>query len=269
MTGKADLTVRNRVREKLSRDELVVTMSIRLVRGIEIATILASGGFDVARIDLEHNSFSLETASQICLASLNVGITPIVRVPTLSPELVTRVLDGGALGIVAPHVQTAADARRAVECAKYPPFGHRSIATSLPHFGYKSYPQAQTQDAMNAATLVVALVESGEGIKNVDEIAAVEGVDIVSIGTGDLCTDLGIPGQLDHKLVDDAYVRTLAACRKHGKHCGMGSMGPREDLMAKYLKAGVRYLNLTNDLSLLLSAATESSRKARALLTDA
>ena len=200
------------------------------------------------------------------MAALQSGVTPFVRVPTLSPELVARVLDGGALGVIAPHVKNCKrDARRAVECAKYPPLGHRSSGVSLPHFEYRNVPATLANPALNAATTVIALIESREGIANAEEIAAVDGIDIVSIGTNDLCADLGIAGQIDHQLVDEAYMSLIHACKKHKKHSGISGLASRRDLMTRYVKAGARFISLTNDLSLLMNAAADRAREAQSM----
>src|SRR5262245_63628638 len=95
--------LRNNVKDKLARDEVVASMTVRLVRGIEIARIAATAGFDTLYVDVEHSSFSLETTGQICMAALEAGIAPFVRVPANTPEYISRVLDGGALGVLAPH----------------------------------------------------------------------------------------------------------------------------------------------------------------------
>ena len=109
MTAKPSDILRNHVKEKLARGEVVASMTVRLVHGVEIARIAKTAGFDSLYVDMEHSSFSLETMSQICIAALEVGITPFVRVPGLAD--VQRILDAGALGIIAPHVQIAAEAR--------------------------------------------------------------------------------------------------------------------------------------------------------------
>ncbi|HZN31808.1 MAG TPA: aldolase, partial [Xanthobacteraceae bacterium] len=89
--------LRNNVKEKLKRDEVVASMTVRLVRNIEIARIARTAGFDTIYVDVEHSSFSLETTAQICVAALEVGIAPFVRVPANTPDYISRVLDGGAL----------------------------------------------------------------------------------------------------------------------------------------------------------------------------
>src|SRR3974390_2332957 len=98
--------LRNHVKDKLARNEVVASMTVRLHRGIEIARLAKTAGFDSLYVDMEHSSFSLETTSQICMAALAAGVTPLVRVPGVAA--VPRILDGGALGIIAPHVRTAA-----------------------------------------------------------------------------------------------------------------------------------------------------------------
>ncbi len=130
--------LRNLVQEKLARDEVVASMTVRLVRTIEIATIARTAGFDTLYVDVEHNSFSFDTAGQICMAALAVGITPFVRVPTTRPEHVAPALDGGALGVIAPHIRSAEDTRRLVAASKFPPLGERSAAGGLPHLQYNS-----------------------------------------------------------------------------------------------------------------------------------
>src|SRR5262249_35035232 len=115
--------LRNAVKDKLARGEVVASMTVRLGGNVEIASIAKTAGFDTLYIDVEHSSFSLETTSQICIAALAVGIAPFVRVPSHRPEHVSRVLDGGALGVIAPHVRSAEEARAVVRAAKFPPLG--------------------------------------------------------------------------------------------------------------------------------------------------
>ncbi len=148
--------LRNSVKEKLARDEVVASMTVRLVRQIEIAQIAATAGFDTLYIDVEHASVSLETTSQICIAALAAGIAPFVRVPANTPEYISRVLDGGALGIIAPHVGSAYEARAVVDAAKFPPLGSRSAAGAGPHLQYRAFPVAEANAALNAATTAFA-----------------------------------------------------------------------------------------------------------------
>ena len=253
-------TVRNSVREKLARGGVVASMTARLVRGVEIAAIAKAAGFDTMYVDLEHNSFSLETTSQICIAALAEGIAPFVRVPAIAPEYIARVLDGGALGIIAPHIRNADDARAAVAYAKYPPSGERSFGGNMPHFGYRSLLPAASMAALNDATMVVVMIETVEALDNVEEILAVDGVDMLLIGTNDLCGEFGIPGQYDHEKVHAAYQRCIDAALAAGKHVGVGGLASRPDLVEGFVRMGARYVSTGADLGFLLAAATEKAR---------
>ena len=156
MNVSARELLRNGVKDKLARDELVVSMTVKLVRTVEIAAIARTAGFDSLYIDVEHSSFSLDTTSQICMAALAVGVTPFVRVPSTAPDAISRALDGGALGIIAPHVQSPEDAARIVHLAKFAPLGDRSFTGSLPHFQFRSFPTTEMFEALNDDLVVAA-----------------------------------------------------------------------------------------------------------------
>ena len=253
-------TVRNSVREKLARGGVVASMTARLVRGVEIAAIAKAAGFDTMYVDLEHNSFSLETTSQICIAALAEGIAPFVRVPAIAPEYIARVLDGGALGIIAPHIRDADDARAAVAYAKYPPLGERSYGGNMPHLGYRSMPPAASMAALNDATMVVVMIETIDALEHVEEIIGVDGVDMLLIGTNDLCGEFGIPGQYEHEKVRAAYQRCIAAANSVGQHVGVGGLARRPKLVEDVVRMGARCVSTGADLGFLLEAATAKAR---------
>src|SRR4029077_12266756 len=108
--------------------EVVSSMTVRLVRSIEIARLAKAAGFDSIYVDVEHSSLSLETTGQISTAAMEIGIAPFVRVPSARPEHVSRALDGGALGVIAPHIRSAGGAREGAPPAEYTPLGQRSGA---------------------------------------------------------------------------------------------------------------------------------------------
>ncbi|MPS30192.1 MAG: aldolase [Alcaligenaceae bacterium] len=255
--------VRNGVKEKLARNELVLSMTVRLVRSIEIVSIAQSAGFDSFYVDLEHSSFSLDATAQLCVAGLSLGVTPFVRVPSLAPDCIARVLDGGALGVIAPHVQGADEAARVVRAAKYPPYGARSFTAALPHLKFRSFPSAEAGAAIDAATMVVIMIESAAALDAVEAIAAVDGVDMLFIGTNDLCAELGIPGQLDHPMIRQAYAACMRACESHGKHLGIGGLNANPALAAEFVELGARYVSTGTDLSFLSTGAASKARQMR------
>src|SRR5262245_36990945 len=238
-------------------------MTVRMVRTIEVARIAKTAGFDMLYIDLEHSPLSIDATGQICLASLDLGLMPAVRVPANTPEYIGRVLDSGALGIIAPHVRTAAEARGVVKAAKFPPKGERGNIAPLPHLQYRSFPGAEANVAMNDATMVIVQFESAQAVENAEEIAAVDGVDIVLVGLNDYLADIGLTGQYDHPKVRECYSRVIEACRKHGKHCGVGGLASRTDLIAEYVRLGARYVSSGTDVAFLMRAAAETAKQVR------
>ena len=255
--------VRNSVKEKLARGEVVASMTVRLVLTVEIVRIAKSAGFDTRYIDLEHSAFSMQTASQISIMALEAGVPAFVRVPANTPEYISRVLDGGALGVIAPGVRSAAEAKAVVAAAKYPPLGERGLSPGLPLLQFRTFPASETLPAMNDATMVIVQFESAAALAAAEEIIAVPGVDMILIGTNDLLADLGLPGQYDHEKVDQAYARTIAACRKRGKHVGIGGFGSRPDLVEKYVKMGGRFVSTGTDLAFLMAACTQRAKQVR------
>ena len=256
--------LRNRVKEKLARDEVVASMTVRLSRSIEIARIAATAGFDTIYVDVEHNTLSIDASANLHrgdavrhhAAGARAGQHAGVHLPAAR-----RRRDG----VIAPHVRSAEEAREIVRYAKFTPQGERGAGGALPHYHYRSFPSAVVNQAMNDATMVVVMMETVAALEHVEEIAAVDGVDMMLIGTNDLCNEMGITGQFDHANVRDAFLRTIAACRKHGKHVGVGGLASRPDLMAEYVRQGARYVSTGTDLSFLLAAAAEKAKFVRDL----
>ena len=126
-------------------------------------------------------------------------MTPLVRVPAIDAALIGRVLDGGALGIIAPQVESAADAARVVACCRHPPRGRRSYAGGQAALGYRDLPQAEAMAALDASVLTAVMIESRNALDAVEAIASVDGLDLLFIGAHDLAADLGLAGQWDHR----------------------------------------------------------------------
>ncbi|HEV3007983.1 MAG TPA: aldolase/citrate lyase family protein [Burkholderiales bacterium] len=240
-------------------------MTVRLVSSVEIVRVAKTAGFDAIYIDLEHSAFSIETTCQLSVMALEAGVPALVRVPARTPEYLSRVLDGGALGVIAPGIRSAAEAKNVVAAAKYPPLGNRGLSAGLAHLGFRSVPAAEALPALNQATMVIVQLESAAGLAAVDDIVAVEGVDMVLIGTNDFLADLGRPGEYDHPKVREMYQRTIAACRARNKHVGVGGLGSRPDLVQQYVAMGARFVSIGTDLAFLLAVCTERAKQVRNL----
>src|SRR5271168_1494333 len=240
--------VRNVAREKLEQGQLSLGVGVRMTRSVEIAKAMAVAGFDWLFLDMEHGVMSLEACAQISTAALDAGIAPIARVPNGEYAIATRALDNGALGIVMPHVDTAAEAREVVNR------GHRSMGGIGPHYGLRSASSGEAASALNAANLTVVMLETPTAIANAEEIAAVPGVDVLLIGTNDLCAEMGIHGDFGNERVANAYQTMIAAARKHNKFPGMAGIY-NEAIMPRYIEMGARFILSGQDGGFMMAGA--------------
>ena len=257
--------MKNIAKEKLFKNELCLGVGLRQSRTVDIGKIMATSGYDWLFIDMEHNSMDIDIASQISVAAQDAGITPIVRVPDFAHHHATRVLDCGAMGVVFPHVDNADIAKKLVSYCLYPPKGHRSMTGVLPQLDFKQHPIADVASTINENILIVIMLESPKAIDNVDSIAAIDGVDVLLIGTNDLCMEMDIPGDYSNPKVKDAYIKVIEACKKYGKTPGMGGVY-NEELMSEYIKMGMRFILSGSDLSFMMQTASQRSNKLRSFL---
>ena len=262
------VTYPNHARRKMAAGGLALGFGVQHLRTSGTAMVAAASGHDWLFIDCEHGAFSIHEATQLCLAALPTGITPILRVCADALDEGTRALDNGALGIVIPHVDTVKQAKRVADAFHYPPVGHRSWGGSPAVYGYQPPSPAEAQKALNDEILTVVMIESPEGVANADAIAAVKGVDVLLMGTSDLTAELGISGQIGHPKVVDAYAKVIAACRKHGKFAGMGGVYDQEHA-ARYINMGAQFLLSGNDHNYLMAGASARGQFLRGLKIDA
>jgi len=246
----------NRALERLAGGEIALGVGVRLARSVEIAKMMRASDFDWLFIDLEHGSLSLETVSQVSIAAADNGIAPIVRVPTGQWDIASRALDGGAQGIVMPHIETADDAREAVRHLRFPPVGHRATLGGLPHYDYLPVKAAQVAGEVNAATLIAPMIESPESVGNAAAIAGVEGIDVLFIGVNDLAEGMGLSGQLDHPRVAEAVAQVAEAAASQGKYSGIGGIGDTA-LLRRYIGMGMRFILGGNDFAFMMAAARQ------------
>ena len=258
------VTVRNTAKERLEAGGLALGMGVRMSRTVDIAKAMKTCGYDWLFIDMEHSSMDLDTAAQISVASQSAGITPVVRVPGFEHHHASRVLDGGAQGIVVPHVDTPETAARIVRQCRFPPLGRRSVVGGLAQLDFAAVPVGEATEAINASTLIVVMIETPEAVENVDAIACVEGVDGLLVGTNDLCMEMGMPGRVGDPAVMEAQAKVIDACRRHGRFPGLGGVYDPA-LMKRYIEMGMRFVLCGNDLSMLMAGAGGRARQLRAL----
>lgn len=246
----------NTTKQRLKAGKMALGFGVHHLRTIATPVVARATGHDWIFIDAEHGAFNIQEITQLCIASLPTGITPIVRVCANAIDEATRALDNGALGIVMPHVDTPEEARRIADAFHYPPQGQRSWGGPPAVYGYQAPSTAEAQATINNEILTVVMLESPKAIANADAIAAVEGVDVLFIGTSDLTAELGISGQMGHQKVIDAYQTVGNACKKHGKTLGMGGVYDEENA-ARYVGMGARFLLTGSDHSYIITGADQ------------
>lgn len=180
-----------------------------------LVEMIGYAGYDFVILDLEHVGVNPETLENMIRAAECAGLTPLVRVPSVAPETILRVLDGGAQGIVVPHVGSRAEAEAAVAASRYHPLGRRGISGGRTT-GFGSIDLATYFERANREIMVVAMIEDRDGIDQIDAIAQVPGIDMILEGAIDLSQSLGVPGQAQHPEVQRALAHLAARCRENG-----------------------------------------------------
>jgi 2-keto-3-deoxy-L-rhamnonate aldolase RhmA len=254
----------NAAKARLKKNQLALGIGVRLVRNVDIIKVMKAAGFDWLFLDLEHGGMSIETACEISVAAQDSGIAPIVRVPYGELAMATRVLDGGALGIVIPHVDTAEEAREIADRLRYPPRGHRSVGGGQAQFDYAPMKLGEMTRRSDDNTLITVMIETPKAVRNAEAIAAVPGIDSLLVGSSDLSMEMGIPGENGHPKIQEAVDKVVSACKKHGKWAGMGG-AYSEELLQLYIGKGMKLLLAGNDLPMLTNAARTHQARVRAL----
>lgn len=242
----------NRMKHKLLSGKPAFGVSI-MFPSPHIVDIVGRLGFDWVLIDCEHGSISLESVELMVMAAETAGVTPIARPPVNSFESICQLMDRGVMGVQVPHVNTAEDARRAVEAVKYHPLGERGLAAGVraASYGY-GISMSEYAEQSNKETLVCVQLEEAEAVKNVDEIVQVDGVDVFFVGPSDLSQSLGYPGRPDTPEVRQAMDGLFTSIAAAGKVSGSAGSA---SAIQRYQSQGVAYL-YTHLTTLLSSAAS-------------
>lgn len=229
-----------------------------------VARIAASAGAEFVFFDQEHTGWSVETVRTLIAAARASDIVPMVRVPATEYHFIARALDAGAMGVMAPMVESEEQARLIVSSAKYPPAGRRGFGL-LYSDQIEEGNVVRTMASGNREVLLVAQIETAAGVENVEKIAAVDGIDVLWIGHNDLTSSLGIPGMFTHPDYARAVDRVLAAGRAHGKAVGIMATRPEEGPV--HLGRGFRALAY-GDIWLYEEALRQGVRAVRAAIAD-
>jgi 4-hydroxy-2-oxoheptanedioate aldolase len=225
---------------------------------IHLTETLGRAGADWICYDLQHGLMDYGDLTRLLPALCGLPVTPLVRVASNQPDQIGKVLDAGAEGVIVPMVNTQEDARRAVAACYYPPLGQRSCGPMRPAlvegFGYLG--------EANGQVACILMIETEEGLRNVEAIASVDGVDALFVGPMDLCYGLGLPpGDFANPRFAEAIQTVLAACRKHGLAAGMFGYSPV--LAHQSLQNGFTFASIGTDISFVRSGVFRALAAAR------
>jgi 4-hydroxy-2-oxoheptanedioate aldolase len=246
----------------LAGDGLVLCLALTHARTPDFPLIAAAIGYDAVYVDLEHASTSWDTVAVLCAGAAGAGLGSLVRLPSREPDVVARALDVGAEGVIAPHVGSKADAENLVAAAHFPPRGTRSLAGPNVVTGYGPMTTAERLATVHGRTVVVAMIESLEGVQSAEAIAAVEGIDMLLVGPHDLSAQLRVPGQIDHDEVTRAINEVASVCRSTGTVFGIAGVRSTTALQG-LVDQGLRFISAGTDAQFFTEAAQQRAAELR------
>jgi 2-dehydro-3-deoxyglucarate aldolase/4-hydroxy-2-oxoheptanedioate aldolase len=245
----------NPVKQALRQGQVQLGTSYGMLRSPEIARILAAAGFQWAFIDGEHGWCGFETIRDICQASVDSGLMPIVRSADLQYDLIARSLDCGAAGVMFPRVESVELLAKAISWTKYPPLGVRGYGLTPLHVGYAKATIPDIIAHMNEQVMVVLQIETVKAFEMRDELLAVPGIDAVMIGPADFSISLGVPGDFMNPKLLDAMAAVRDTCIKYKIAPGTQTRGLPQ---AKYWREnGMQFLGCSSEVSMMFERGQE------------
>lgn len=251
----------NRTKAKLKKGEICIGTMLRDVRSPQVIQLLAASGWDFVLVDLEHGQFSMETVADFASVARYEEITLIIRVSDKEYHLMARPLDNGAEGLLCPRVASRRQAEGIIQATKYAPIGDRGVTVVGINTAYRPVEMSEYLQFSNDSTLIVVQIESVETLNHLDEIFSVPGIDATMIGPADLSQTMGIPGQVNHPRMRDAYQQVIDACKKHGVAAGVHLQDP--DLLKEWMLRGMRFVAYKTDFRLLQDASRAALKALR------
>ena len=242
----------NPVKKSLKEGRPVVGCTIT-VNSVDVAAHAATMGFDFLWIEMEHSPITLETLRNMVLATRALPAVPFARVPVNEIWTAKRVLDAGVSGVIFPFTSTPELAEQAAKACKYPPEGRRGSGGGLAKF---CWPACDSyHDLADQNVVVIIIIEEARAVENIDAIAATPGVDALFIGTSDLSFSLGLRGNQNHPLLEEAIAKVVAAGKSHGK--ALGRPAASAEKVKQFMEQGFLLFQSPSDLVLLGNGAKQ------------
>ncbi|MEW5978747.1 MAG: aldolase/citrate lyase family protein [Acidobacteriota bacterium] len=251
--------IKSRVLQKLRSGGFVRVAGVSRVTEPWLAEMIGRFGFDVIWLDMEHRSFGYEAVDVMSLASRATGIDLMVRILKTGYSSPMRCLESGANGLMVPHVRSVEEARQWVEWSRFPPIGRRGFDGAGVDADYMLADPIEHMRNGNEETFLALQIEDREAVECVEEIAALDGVDLLFVGPADLTLSYGVPFQFEHIRVQRAIDRVAAAAAKAGKWWGTTSGSP--EAAQEALDRGARMVTCGSDHVLLVRGFQNAARE--------
>jgi 4-hydroxy-2-oxoheptanedioate aldolase len=256
----------NLTKRKLKSGECVYGTSLEDCLDPEMAVLLEAAGLDFFFVDTEHCTASPAQIQALCRSGRGAGITPLVRVTQNEPDLISRALDVGAMGIIVPRVHNAEQAAAALDVMKFPPLGHRGYGLRGIVSDFENTSAREGVESANRETLAVLMIESREGLENVEKIARTPNLDVLFVGPYDLTLSLGIIGEFENTIFVQALERVIAAGKAAGVAVGLQT--PDMELVLKARSKGAQFLIYASDVAILLGGYKDAMTRLKSLKSE-
>ncbi len=250
----------NRMGAALARGEVQIGTWVTMVRNPSILMLLKAAEVDFARVDMEHAAMSIETIADMAAMARALDFPIAVRPPRANREWITRLLDIGVWNIHCPQVESEAHAREIVQASRYAPRGLRGNGGLSAMTEYRSMPVAERRAFANEQVHVTVMFETGAAFADLDAIAAMDGIDALTLGPADLAQDLGVFGTPDQAtVIDGRRTLILDAARRHRKTCAMLCFSPEQ--VQQWKEAGALLLAYSSDVEVLQEGFTAAMKR--------
>jgi 2-keto-3-deoxy-L-rhamnonate aldolase RhmA len=253
---------RKRLKQKL-RNREKATACWTSIGHPSISEIFTRTRADFMGIDIEHSTISQEQSQRIIAACQANGMVCLPRIASHNGEMIKRLLDSGADGLIVPMVSTPEEVEQIIEWSKYTPVGNRSYGISRGQgYGFDFEEHTAT---WNDSSILIIQIESIQAVENIDELLSFEEIDGVMIGPYDLSGSLKVPGKIDHPLVVEAGKKVMEACVKHGKSCGTQDTDPSQKTITEIFESGFTFVVLGSDIFLMWKWAERMNQHLKAM----
>jgi 4-hydroxy-2-oxoheptanedioate aldolase len=244
----------NKTKAAVLNGEVIKVPEINRVFNPVVVELVAQAGYSCVWIDMEHSHLEWEALSNMILAARTVDLEVFVRIPHGPYNQIIKPLELGAAGLIWPHCKSGDEARQFVTAAKFRPLGLRGMGGGRDSY-FGTLPAKDYLEQANKETLLGVMIEDREGVDNVESIAAVEGIDLLFVGPGDLSHSYGVeregPHLIQHEKVLAAFDKVGAACQTHGKTMGT-AVGPGEP-MRQVFERGTRWFNCCHESGAIIN----------------